>query len=184
MMLGKYAPGDVTTTRYKGLPLLTTDSLYNRSDGSLEIFGVCISSLTSRAGNHRRSHICWYSHIHLFTSGWFSGASNASSISSFTPNRVLVYQSSIGQQSVSGRQGLVRIVTSVGAALRDSEVQMSTWMKIFLILSMTTIIVITMTTINKGVGIDEDNNDDDEAGEYVNTSRLCERPAGCLFHSS
>ena len=33
------------------------------------------------------------------------------------------------------------------AALRDSEVQMSTWMKIFLILSMTTIIVITMTTI-------------------------------------
>ena len=33
-----------------------------------------------------------------------------------------------------------------------------------------------------GVGIDEDNNDDDEAGEYVNTSRLCERPAGCLLH--
>ena len=30
---------------------------------------------------------------------------------------------------------------------------------------------------NYGVGIDEDNNDDDEAGEYVNTSRLCERPA-------
>ena len=25
---------------------------------------------------------------------------------------------------------------------------------------------------NDGVGIDEDNNDDDEAGEYVNTSRL------------
>ena len=36
---------------------------------------------------------------------------------------------------------------------------------------------------NDGVGIDEDNNDDDEAGEYVNTSRLCERPAGCLLHS-
>ena len=33
------------------------------------------------------------------------------------------------------------------AALLDSEVQMSTWMKIFLILSMTTIIVITMTTM-------------------------------------
>ena len=30
-----------------------------------------------------------------------------------------------------------------------------------------------------------DNNDDEEAGEYVNTSRLCERPAGgCLLHSS
>ena len=29
---------------------------------------------------------------------------------------------------------------------------------------------------NDGVGIDEDNNDDDEAGEYVNTTRLCERP--------
>ena len=25
---------------------------------------------------------------------------------------------------------------------------------------------------NDGVGIDEDNNDDDEAGEYVNTTRL------------
>ena len=36
---------------------------------------------------------------------------------------------------------------------------------------------------NDGVGIDEDNNDDDEAGEYVNTSRLCERTAGCLLHS-
>ena len=39
---------------------------------------------------------------------------------------------------------------------------------------------------NDDVGIDEDNNDDDEAGEYVNTSnqRFCERPAGCLLHSS
>ena len=36
---------------------------------------------------------------------------------------------------------------------------------------------------NDDVGIDEDNNDADEAGEYVNTSRLCERPAGCLLHS-
>ena len=38
---------------------------------------------------------------------------------------------------------------------------------------------------NDGVGIDEDNNDDDddEAGEYVNTSRLCERPTGCLLYS-
>ena len=34
-----------------------------------------------------------------------------------------------------------------------------------------------------GVAIDEDNNEDDDAGEYVNTSRLCERPAGCLLHS-
>ena len=51
------------------------------------------------------------------------------------------------------------------AALRDSEVQMSTWMKILLILSMTTIIVIKITTINDGVGIDEDNNNDDEAGD-------------------
>ena len=45
---------------------------------------------------------------------------------------------------------LDRIVTSLPllvAALRDSEVQMSTLMKIFLILSMTTIIVITMTTM-------------------------------------
>ena len=33
------------------------------------------------------------------------------------------------------------------AALRDSEVQRSTWMKIFLILSITTIIVITMMTM-------------------------------------
>ena len=30
---------------------------------------------------------------------------------------------------------------------------------------------------NDGVGIDEDNNDADEAGEYVNTSRLSRLPA-------
>ena len=36
---------------------------------------------------------------------------------------------------------------------------------------------------NDGIGIDEDNNDDDEVSEYVNTSKLCERTAGCLLHS-
>ena len=32
---------------------------------------------------------------------------------------------------------------------------------------------------NDDVGIDEDNNDDDEAGEYVNTSRLARPQVAC-----
>ena len=67
------------------------------------------------------------------------------------------------------------------AALRDSEVQI-----VYLDEDLPDSVVDNDNSDNDDdndcVGIDEDNNDDDEAGEYVNTSRLCERPAGCLLH--
>ena len=85
-------------------------------------------------------------------------------------------------QSVSGRQGLVRIVTSVGgssARLGGTDVYLDEDLPD----SVDDNDNSDKDDDNDGVGIDEDNNDDDEAGEYVNTSRLCERTAGCLLHS-
>ena len=122
---------------------------------------------------------------HAATSA-ISGASNASSISSFNPNQVLDSQSSIGQQSVSVRQGLVRIVTSVGgssAILGGKKRGTEVYLDEDLPDSVDDNDNSDKDEDNDGVGIDEDNNDDDEAGEYVNTSRLCELPAGCLLHS-
>ena len=69
------------------------------------------------------------------------------------------------------------------AALRDSEVQI-----VYLDEDLSDSVYDNDNSDNDddnyyGVSIDEDNNDDDEADENVNTSRLCERPAGCLLHS-
>ena len=73
------------------------------------------SSRSSLGSASSASNLRDRARAHAATSA-VSGASNASSISSFTPNQVLFSQSSIGQQSLSGRQGLVRIVTSVGGS--------------------------------------------------------------------
>ena len=84
-------------------------------------------------------------------------------------------QSSKGRQSVSGRQGLVRIVTSVGgssARLGGTDVYLDEDLPD----SVDDNDNSDDDDDNDSVGIDEDNNVDDEAGEYVNTSRLCERP--------
>ena len=97
---------------------------------------------------------------HAATSA-ISGVSNASSISSFTLNQVIVSQSSIGQQSVSGRQGLVRIVTSVGgssARLGGTDVYLDEDLPD----SVDDNDNSDNDDDNDGVGIDKDNNDDDE----------------------
>ena len=69
------------------------------------------------------------------------------------------------------------------AALRDSEVQMSTWMKIFLVLSMTTIIVITMTTMMVLVLMKTTTMTMRLVNSEYQLIMRALAPAGCLLHS-